>query len=126
MSTIDISPTLFDLADCAPQLTQHGESLAPLMRGENAPRECARAEWELLPTRAGVALSLQVVRTETHKLTVDEISGAGEMYDLVNDPHELKNIFEDDRYIEVRKELEAMIAMRPDDKMPIQTQVGAA
>jgi len=126
VSTIDISPTLFDLADCAPQLTQHGESLAPLMCGENAPREFARAEWELLPTRAGVALSLQVVRTETHKLTVDEISGAGEMYDLVNDPHELKNVFEDDGYIEVRKELEAMIAMRPDDKMPIQTQVGAA
>jgi len=59
------------------------------MEGKSEHRDCARSEWELLPTRAGVALSLSVVRTKTHKLTLDSNSGAGELYDLVNDSNEM-------------------------------------
>jgi hypothetical protein len=35
-----------------------------------------------------VALSLRTVRTASAKMTVDMKSGAGEMYDLANDPGE--------------------------------------
>jgi len=126
VSTIDIAPTLFDYADCKAQLTQHGSTLRPLLEGKNKPRECARAEWELLPTRAGVQLSLRLVRTKTHKLTIDLISGAGELYDLVKDPDELKNVFDEPDYSEVRASLEEMIAQRPDDATDLQVQVGLA
>lgn len=126
VSTIDIGPTLFDYANCQAQLNQHGQSLRPLLEGEPVTRKFARAEWELLPTRAGVALSLQVIRTKTHKLTLDLISGAGELYDLVNDPNEMINRFDHVEFADVQAELVQMINSRPDDKRDLQVQVGLA
>ena len=126
VSTLDLGPTLFDYAQCKPTLPQHGHSLRKLMEGHEDERKCARSEWELLPTRAGVALSLRVVRTKTHKLTLDKISGTGELYNLRNDPHELVNRFDDSTYTSVRQELEAMIDERPADEQELQTQVGLA
>ena len=35
------------------------------------------------------------MRTKTHKLTLETNSGAGELYDLVNDPKEMDNRFGD-------------------------------
>ena len=67
----------------------------PLLETDEATRDFAYNEWELLPTRAGVKLSLRTVRTRTHKLIVDLISGAGELYDLENDPKEMKKLFDD-------------------------------
>ena len=55
------------------------------------------------------------MRTRTHKLTVEQSTGAGELYDLRNDPNEMDNRFDDAGCAKVRKELEAMIAARPDD-----------
>ena len=53
-------------------------------------------------------------------------SGAGELYDLENDPHELVNLFDNANAAPVRAELEAMIAQRPDDAMGNQIQIGMA
>ena len=83
-------------------------------------------EWELHPNRVGVALSLRTVRTKTHKLTVDANSGAGEMYDLVADPGEMRNIFDDPTAAETRRLLESYLAQRPDDAGPIREPVGTA
>ncbi|MEM7438915.1 MAG: sulfatase-like hydrolase/transferase [Pseudomonadota bacterium] len=125
VSTIDLGSTFFDWADAQPQLTQHGQSLSPLITGAGT-REFALNEWQLLPTRAGVALSLCTVRTRDKKLTVDSISGAGEMYDLAEDPHELVNLYDDPGCAALRAELEAMMATRPGDMRPDQLQVGMA
>jgi hypothetical protein len=73
-----------------------------------------------------VDLDLRTVRTRTHKLTKDLRSGAGELYDLANDPHEMDNRFDDAGLAKVRKELEDMIRARPDDIAPRQPQVGMA
>ena len=59
-------------------------------------------------------------------MTVDLNSGAGELYDLTKDPHELNNLFDDDASQDIRKTLEAAIASRPDDAGPIHAQVGLA
>ena len=59
-------------------------------------------------------------------MTKDLISGAGEMYDLANDPHEMTNLFDDPAYATMKAELEALIDQRPDDMLPLQTQVGMA
>ena len=106
-------------------LPQHAASLKPVVEGREE-RGFARNEWGLLPTRTGVELSLQTVRTRSMKLTKDMISGAGEMYDLAADPHEMVNLFDDPAHAAMRAELEALIDQRPDDMRPLQTQVGMA
>ena len=125
VSTIDLGPTFFDMAGAEARQTQHGASLVPVLEQREG-RDFAYNEWELLPTRTGVGLSLRTVRTKTHKLTVDMQSGAGELYDLENDPHELVNLFDNANAAPVRAELEAMIAQRPDDAIGNQIQIGMA
>jgi hypothetical protein len=61
----------------------------------------------------GVALRLRIVRTNTHKCTFELTSGAGELYDLVNDPGEMDNRYDDPACAGVRKELEEMMWARP-------------
>lgn len=126
VSTIDLGPTFFDLADVSPQLTQHGASLRPLLEGRDAPRACARSEWELLPGRVGVGLSLRCVRTRDTKLTLEIKSGVGEMYDLRTDPHEMQNLFDDPAHAALRETLVALLNERPDDAGPIRQAVGTA
>ena len=125
VSTLDLAATFPDYAGTSPQLTQHGISLRPVLE-DGASRDYARNEWGLLPTRAGVELALQTVRTRDSKLTKDMISGAGEMYDLETDPHEMVNLYDDPAHIELRARLEAMIDERPDDMVPLREQVGMA
>ena len=126
VSTLDLAPTFMDYAQAEPLGTLHGQSLRDLIETDSASREYAYNEWELLANRVGVQLSLRTVRTKTHKLTLELGSGAGELYDLVNDPHEMVNCFDDPAYATIRAELTAMIAKRPDDAGPIRQPVGAA
>ena len=126
VSTLDLGPTFFDYGSATPLLPQHGQSLRPLLETDSATRDYALNEWELLPTRAGVALSLRTIRTKRHKLTVDLQSGAGELYDLQSDPNELTNLFDDPSSRAIREELIRGINSRPDDVMPNQPQVGMA
>ncbi len=123
VSTLDLAATFYDYADVAPGLTQHGTSLRPLLEGGGS-RDFAMMEWELLPNRVGVALSLRTVRTKSAKLTKDLRSGAGEMYDLAADPHEMLNVYDDPDHADLKAELEGYLMMRPDDIGPINTPVG--
>ena len=72
-------------------------------------RDVAYSEWNVHPSRSGVALKLRIVRTKTHKCTFELTSGAGELYDLVNDPEEMHNRYDDPAYAHVRTELEEMM-----------------
>ena len=126
VSTLDLGPTFFDYGGAKALQTQHGETLRPLVEGDNATRDYAMNEWELLPTRAGVGLSLRTVRTKTHKLTIDLQSQAGEMYDLVSDPDECHNLFDDPAHQDIQDTLMGYIYQRPDDAGPIRQQVGMA
>ena len=51
--------------------------------------------------------------TMTHKCTFELDSGAGELYDLVNDPEEMVNRFDDPAYARTRKVLADMMRARP-------------
>ena len=125
VSTLDLGSTLFDCAGAEPLQTQHGTSLKPLLEGD-ATRDFALNEWELLPTQAGVALSLQTVRTRRRKMTIDHQSGAGELYDLQQDPDELMNLLDHPSAANIRRDLEAALATRPGGQRPNQAQVGMA
>ncbi|UTW11405.1 sulfatase-like hydrolase/transferase [Marinobacterium rhizophilum] len=127
VSTLDLAPTFSDYAGAPPLHNYHGHSLRPLIETDSASRDCALNEWELLPSRVGVPLSLRTVRTRRHKLTLEAVSGAGELYDLENDPHEMNNLFDDPAAASVRRELEAMLQNRPDDMRPeLSIPVGTA
>ena len=126
VSTLDLCPTFLDYAGGESEPDLHGTSLRHLLEDPTADRDFALNEWDLLPGRAGVKLDLRVVRTQTHKLTLELESGEGEMYDLKNDPHELHNLFHEPAQRAVRNELTDMIRSRPDDMRPVGTPVGAA
>ena len=66
------------------------------------------------------------MRTKTAKLTIDRISGAGELYVLSEDPHELTNQFDNEEYAKLKAELLAYLDSRPDDRRETQIQVGMA
>ena len=68
-------------------------------------------------TGAGVALDLRTVRTNSAKLSVDLKSGAGELYDLAEDPQEMVNRFDDPGVKALQKELTEMIHARPGEIM---------
>ena len=53
-------------------------------------------------------------------------SGAGELYDLEQDPHECTNLFDDPLQDDIKSQLMRYINSRPDDAGPIRTQVGMA
>ena len=98
-----------------------------MIEGSGETRDFAYNEWDLNASRCGVALRLRTVRTRTHRLTVELESGAGELYDLVNDPHEMDNLFDDAGVAAIRRELEDAIRARPDDAMdPLPRPVGMA
>ncbi|MBI4081198.1 MAG: sulfatase-like hydrolase/transferase [Candidatus Lambdaproteobacteria bacterium] len=127
VSTLDLAATFYDYAGAHGGDARHSRSLRPLIERQGGTRDFAHNEWDLHPSRCGVALKLRTVRTRTHKLTLELDSGAGELYDLVNDPEEMENRYEDAAYRSVRRELEAMIRSRPDDALhPLAEPVGSA
>jgi arylsulfatase A-like enzyme len=126
VSTLDIPATFLDYAGVEPLQPIHSQSLRPLIEGD-AERAFAYSEWDLNASRCGVELKLRTVRTRTHKLTTEEVSGTGELYDLVDDPGEMTNRFGDPALANLQNEMMEMIRSRPDDvRSPPLEPVGMA
>ena len=119
VSSVDLAVTFGDWAGTSVQSAAHGQSLVPVLDGRSAPREHVYAEWKLGPARCGVPLDLRCVRTKTAKLTMELGSGVGEMYDLVNDPHECVDRFNDPACQAMRDDLLQRLQKRPDDEKPV-------
>jgi arylsulfatase A-like enzyme len=128
VSTIDLAATFGDYASTPVPSAVHSNSLRPLLaRSPQAQRDHAYNEWRLGPSRCGVALDLRTVRTRNAKLTVELASGAGELYDLRNDPHECINRFDDPLHRGLRDELMQRLMSRPDDiRNPLPEPAGPA
>ncbi len=74
-----------------------------------------------------VALKLRTIRTRIHNCTFELESGAGEPYDLVNDPEELVNRFDDPAYAKVRAAVDELMRLRPGAiREPLAEPIGMA
>jgi arylsulfatase A-like enzyme len=111
VSTIDLAATFLDSAglSCA---GEQSRSLFPVML-DGEQRNCAWSEWHVHPSRLGVALQLNTVRTARYSYTVESGSGDGELYDLQDDPHQLHNRFDDPGWQAVCEEIHALLLARP-------------
>ncbi|MCW5604474.1 MAG: sulfatase-like hydrolase/transferase, partial [Burkholderiales bacterium] len=114
VATTDLAATFCDYCGVDAGRDLHGRSLRRVMAGEET-RDYAYNEWKLHPSRTGLALDLRCVRTRDAKLTLERSSGAGELYRLADDPHEMDNLFGNPDYATLQKELTDMIRARPDD-----------
>lgn len=127
VSTLDVPATILDYAAVSPLRPMHSRSLRPMAENRGASRDFAYSEWDLRPSRSGIELQLRTVRARSHKLTLDLLSGAGELYDLEVDPYEIANRFDDPGLRNVQRTLTDMIRSRPDDAMsPPLPQIGMA
>ena len=83
---IDLNPTLCELAGVEPVPQLDAQSFAAVLGGRvESHREDCTSEIR----------GFRVLRTERHKL-VDNVNDVTELYDLVDDPHETRNIASDD------------------------------
>ncbi len=107
VANIDLAPTFLDLAGLPIPDSMQGRSLAPLLRGESPAdwRDSIYYRYYHDPghhnTRAHYG-----VRTKTHKLIYYWKKDAYEMFDLVNDPTEQKNLL----YVAAEKSQEQLPA----------------
>jgi arylsulfatase A-like enzyme len=116
VSTLDLAATFGDYAGTPMPAATHSRSLRPLIEAQpHAQRDHALTEWRLGTQRCGVALDLRGVRTRHAKLTLELSSGAGELYDLRDDPHECVNRFDDATHRGLRDELTQRLMTRPAD-----------
>ena len=116
VSTLDLPATFCDYAGTALSERAQSRSLKPLIESNMETRDVAYSEWNVHPSRCGVPLKLRTVRVKTAKLTIELESGAGEMYDLLNDPDEMNNLFDEPDYAGMKNELTRLIQGRPGEE----------
>ncbi|MBK8064123.1 MAG: sulfatase [Betaproteobacteria bacterium] len=114
---IDIAPTLIELAGGKPGDTVQGRSLLPIMKGKAKKwRQSFLCEyWSEGAWPWIVGMGYKAVRTERWKyIHWTHHQGMAELYDLQNDPYEMKNLAQDPAYAKdkeaVKKELRKLTA----------------
>jgi arylsulfatase A-like enzyme len=117
VSTLDVAATFAEVAGAQLAPEAQSRSLLPVVRGEQS-REVAYSEWYVGESRCGVPLELHTVRAKDWKCTIERVSGAGEMYDLRNDPDEMRNVYDDPAYAAMRRDAQALIEARPGGVLP--------
>jgi len=107
VQNLDLAETFLDLAGAPIPDAMQGQSLVPLLRGET-PEDWRDAiyyqyfeypGWHMVRRHYGV-------RTRTHKLIHYYEIGEWELFDLEADPDELRSVYDEPAYADVRKELE--------------------
>lgn len=107
--SIDLSPTLLDLAGTAPAAPLDGRSLVPLLQGTTPQdwRSSFLVEYNTDTVFPRVRnMGYKTVRTERWKyIRYNDLDGMDELYDLKVDPYEMRNLIGDPKLTPVRKRL---------------------
>ncbi|MBD3230780.1 MAG: sulfatase-like hydrolase/transferase [Candidatus Lokiarchaeota archaeon] len=138
IQSIDIFPTIMEIARIKTPYTHFGKSIIPLLKGEKQKhREMVFAEGgynlrepqSFEPPVSSQTMALMgiyydktnipqdipstvarsvMIRTKNHKLIL-RAAGKEELYDLRNDPNELQNLFYNEKYRALKNELKEKI-----------------
>ena len=111
--SIDLAPTLLDLADIEPDHPLHGRSLLPVLVGR-APgwRSAFLVEYYSdTEVRRIRTMGYQAVRADRYKyIHYTDLDGMDELYDLVADPFEMTNLMVDPAHAETLAVMQAELA----------------
>jgi arylsulfatase A-like enzyme len=108
---LDLAPTFLELGGVAVSPDVQGHSLVPLLRGETPPdwrdaiyyQYFAYPDWHMVHRQYGI-------RTDRYKLIHFYEVDAWELFDLDEDPQELRSVYDDPAYASVREELKQRLA----------------
>jgi len=104
VSSVDLPPTFLDYLGAAPLAKAHGRSLRHVVEGQYKGHECVFGE-RGEPKSKGAA---RMVRTREWKLCVLP-KGDCELYDLVRDPDESRNVYDEQANAAVVKTLKEQL-----------------
>jgi len=121
VQNIDYAPTFLELAGVKPPADMQGVSLVPLLKGKKQGRWRDALYYHYYEYPAEHAVRRHYgVRTDRYKLIhfYNDID-AWELYDLVADPHEMKNLIDDPAYDKVENHLRKRLdALRKEYNVP--------
>ncbi|MHB8995427.1 MAG: sulfatase family protein [Armatimonadota bacterium] len=115
---VDLMPTLLDLCGLPSPGGVQGDSLTPILRNSQAVgKDCVLLQERHAPDLEARGLDPNsvnqiAIRTKEFKLIHYVGDTCGELYDLVNDPGEFVNLWEDPAYLPQRRELQSRLLDR--------------
>lgn len=112
-SSIDISATILERCRIHPYNGMQGRSLVPAMEGAPPRVEPVLIEEDAQGPHLGFdqAPRIRTLMTERHRLSIYGRSGHAELFDLREDPHELRNRWDDPEFTQLRSQLVEQLAM---------------
>tara|TARA_B100000686_G_C16770890_1_gene965078 strand:+ start:968 stop:2566 length:1599 start_codon:yes stop_codon:yes gene_type:complete len=115
-STLDIAQSVLDRAKIEPYNGIQGRTLFPAINGEEDPNAVDSVVVEDDQQRIYFGYTrpprIRSLITERYRLTISDGEAWGELYDLQKDPEEMDNLFDDQNYKYVRKEMFEKLAYR--------------
>lgn len=112
VSHIDLLPTMLDFAGIEQPDTLHGQSLRPVLQDPQATVNeqvfITFNRFAINHDQFGSFYPIRCVRNERYKLAINLLD-TDELYDLVEDPHETKNLINDPAHAEIRNDLHGRI-----------------
>ncbi|MHC4131677.1 MAG: sulfatase-like hydrolase/transferase [Planctomycetota bacterium] len=119
---VDFAPTIMDAAGIRPDPDMQGRSFVELLMG-TTPSDWRKSMYYRYYYSHFETEPHLGVRTHTHKLIYFDRIDQWEMYDLVKDPHEMNNVYNDPEYkqlvTELKKELKRLQTELGDDPKDI-------
>ncbi|MDG2091603.1 MAG: sulfatase-like hydrolase/transferase [Gammaproteobacteria bacterium] len=98
--TLDLAPTMIEFAGLELEKVRHGRSLVPLTSGEEVDdwRDSFMVEYYTDTVFERMyQMGYKTVRTDRHKyIRYEDLEGVDELYDLEQDPYELRNIINEE------------------------------
>lgn len=93
---VDFVPTVLDITKTPKPDNLHGQSLLPVMSGDKKGKEYAFITWD----DYGFCL-----RGKEWKITYYDSDKKGELYNILEDPYELVNLYDKEEYFSIRDEM---------------------
>jgi arylsulfatase A-like enzyme len=111
-STADLGPTIIERAGLKPYWGIQGKSLLPAIRDNASVHDRVMIEFQDGAPRFGFAQPTFVrsLVTDTHRISLYKGEAWGELYDLVDDPDETCNLWDDPSQAATRARLTEQLA----------------